>query len=340
MTQIKLSICIPTYNFGNFIGETLSSILGQVSQYVEIVVLDGGSTDNTQEVIQEFKNQYPEIHYIRFDKKGGIDKDLSLCVENARGEYCWLVSSDDIVETGAILRMLNEIESGHDVYLCNRLECDINLVPYRKRPWLSNGIEDRIFDFSNDTELASYLDGSQSLGALFSYMSSIVVNRNKWTRVGYNELFTGSNYAHVFRLFEILRTGGILKYIKDSLVKCRTGNDSFLDRGIIHRFLIDLKGYQLLADELFNANPVLKKQFMSVMQRQHAWYGLIRLRSENSKADLWGDLERRFLIFGYSKKKLSIIRILGSYRIVTFFLPVIKKIVNIKRKLIFDISGG
>ena len=48
-----LSICIATLNRGNFIGETLDSILSQITPEIEIVIIDGASTDNTEEVINK-----------------------------------------------------------------------------------------------------------------------------------------------------------------------------------------------------------------------------------------------------------------------------------------------
>jgi predicted GTPase len=42
LSDIRLSVCIPTYNFGRFIGETIDSIVRQATEEVEIVVLDGG----------------------------------------------------------------------------------------------------------------------------------------------------------------------------------------------------------------------------------------------------------------------------------------------------------
>jgi abequosyltransferase len=338
MMEIKLSICIPTYNFGTFIGETLHSVLSQTRSDIEVIVLDGGSTDNTREIVERLQKTYSCIKYIWLENKGGIDKDLSLSVEKAGGEYCWLLSSDDLLEPGSIQMMINEIRSGQDIYLCNRLECDINLNPIRFRKWLSNNTEESLFQFEKSSNFVDYFDRAQSLGALFSFMSSIIVSREKWIRTGYNELFSGSNYAHVFRLFTMLKNHGTLKYIKSPLVKCRTGNDSFLDRGMGYRFLIDLKGYQLLAEELFNSEPTIKRYFISVMQRQHPWYGLIRLKCEKARVNLWNELESRFLFFGYSRMKLRIVSVLGSFSPVCLMIPFLKKLLIIKRKLFFAIN--
>ncbi len=146
MSEILLSICIPTYNFGQFIGETFKSVINQINDNVEIIVLDGGSTDNTPEIVQGFQRITSRIIFHRLDKKGGIDKDIARTVELARGEYCWLMSSDDAFKPGAIQRILDEIRSGQDVYLCNRTECDGRLVPIKDNYWLLSNLDDRILD--------------------------------------------------------------------------------------------------------------------------------------------------------------------------------------------------
>jgi abequosyltransferase len=59
MNGIRLSICIPTYNFGEFIGETLKSVTDQARNGVEIIVVDGASTDNTAEIVRDFQRRFP-----------------------------------------------------------------------------------------------------------------------------------------------------------------------------------------------------------------------------------------------------------------------------------------
>ena len=61
--MIKLSICIPTYNFGHTIGETLDSILTNNLDGVEIVILDGGSSDNTKLEVEMRQNKFKRISF-------------------------------------------------------------------------------------------------------------------------------------------------------------------------------------------------------------------------------------------------------------------------------------
>src|SRR2546425_2131461 len=164
MDNPRLSFCTPTYNFGQFIGKTLHNILIQGTEEVEIVIVDGASTDQTQEIVRSFQVSNPNLTYHRREQNMGVDRDLAKAVEIARGEYCWLMSSDDLLKPRAVSRVLAEIQLGHAVYLCNRTECDGELNPIRDRFWLGSYYQDRVFDLYNRSELLDYLTHAQSLG--------------------------------------------------------------------------------------------------------------------------------------------------------------------------------
>lgn len=310
MANIKLSICIPTYNFGEFIGETLESIIEQAGDEVEIIVGDGASSDNTEEIVRGYQSRFPRLTYEKFEKKGGIDLDLSRTIGLAKGEYCWLLSSDDVLRPGAIRRILDEIQFGHAIYLCNRTDCDRSLNEISRSYWLSNNHEDGVFDFSDSTVLLGYLKSAQSLGALFSYISSIIVRRADWECISNNKSLMGSNYAHVFKLFSIANNGGKIKYIQDSLISTRLFNDSFMANGIARRYLIDLNGYQMLADQLFVDNSV-REAFKSVMRREHKWYFLAGLANKVKDRDEWNVLVGKLRSYGYHPSMLFVVGKLG-----------------------------
>lgn len=310
MRQVRLSICIPTYNFGAFIGRTLESIESQSSDEIEIVIVDGASSDNTPQIVGQFHKRFARLNYHRRTSNMGLDRDLAKAVELAQGDYCWLLSSDDALNDGAIVRILREINYGHDIYLCNRIRCDGDLRPKSEQTWLSKKHGDGVFDLSETHELLDYLQRAESIGALFSYMSVIVFKRARWLEVARKDAFIGTNYAHVWRLFSVARHGGSLKYIRDALVSCRGGNDSFLVKGRINRFVLDISGYEQIAADLF-PDVELRNAFKTVMQREHRWYKWIRVRHETSPIQ-WNDLEQRLKLFGYARWKLLIARSLGA----------------------------
>lgn len=313
MNDVRLSFCIPTYNFGEFIGETLESIITQAGDEVEIVVGDGASTDNTEEVVRGYQSRFPKLFYYKFEQRGGIDLDIAKTVELSRGDYCWLMSSDDVLKPGAIQRMLKEINLGHDVYLCNRTVGDRKLRPFRFRKlWLSKRINDRVFYFSDKSDLLDYLNASQSINALFSYLSAIVVRHTKWNAVGYDARFDKTYFAHAFRIFRILQSrGNSLKYIKDRLVLSRSFNDSFLDKGYANRILINLDGYRYFG-ECFFPDKYVHKVFKTIMTREHKYYDLSRLKSEVADELKWHQLETTLSYFGYSSAAMFLINMLGA----------------------------
>ncbi|MCM8797759.1 MAG: glycosyltransferase, partial [Candidatus Omnitrophica bacterium] len=99
--EIKLSICIPTYNRARFLEETLESVTSQVNDNVEVVVVDGASTDNTAEVAERYRKKIANLVYYRGEKRLGVDRDMAKTIEISRGMYCWLLSDDDLLKPGA-----------------------------------------------------------------------------------------------------------------------------------------------------------------------------------------------------------------------------------------------
>src|SRR5882672_5099246 len=99
MPMKLLSFVIPTYNFGNFIEATLDSILREDQAFYEIIVFDGCSTDNTEEILKSYV-QHRSIKYVRSKVRANIDIDLNVAIQEANGEYIWTLSADDLLTPG------------------------------------------------------------------------------------------------------------------------------------------------------------------------------------------------------------------------------------------------
>ena len=169
---------------------------------------------------------------------------------------------------------------------------------------------DREFDFSVSEELKEYLYLATGLGSIFSFMSSIIVSKTEWNSIKIDDTFIGTNYSHVFRLFDIALSGGRIKYIKKPMIYARLFNDSFMSNGIGNRFLIDLDGYKLVIYKFFDkmeAGNLIK----SIMRKEHTWYQLLSLRSRVTHKE-WSDLHQRFIFYRYGAIKVILIKFLGS----------------------------
>jgi abequosyltransferase len=249
----SFSICIPVYNFAGFIGQTLDSILPQLVPGVEIVVLDGGSIDGTPQVMAGYMARCPQLRYERQAQRGGIDADIAASVERARGEYCWLFSGDDLMRSGALARALESVRSGEDVYLCRHSNCDERMRHLFDYPIF--GAEGaRALDFADGPARLAYLRDAVNTEALFSFMSGLVVRREKWLSEPMPAAFAKSHWAIAARLLAAAGKGGLrVRYVAEIWLDKRGGNDSFMDRGLVNRLRIAVDGYLGLAAAYFGA---------------------------------------------------------------------------------------
>jgi len=255
MNRIRLSICMPTYNFGRFIGDSLNSIIRQATDEVEIVVVDGASTDNTAQVVRDFQARFPRLYYHRLDKRGGIDRDMACTVEVATGDYCWLFSSDDIMRENALRDVLEEIRLGFDLYLVGLTLCTLHMQPFAQHRILRlQG--DAEFDLAKEQDRLRYFELAETTTAFFSFMGSLIVRKARWDAIRFNEAFDGSLWAHVARIFEMIPQGLRLKYLSRSYLDKRGDNDSFMDKGLAHRYRVAIEGYDRLANTFFGETGV------------------------------------------------------------------------------------
>lgn len=247
---VRLSICIPTYNFGAFIGDTLASIVPQLTDGVEVVVLDGGSTDDTADVVASFQRLGEAVHYHRQEARGGIDRDMLRTVELAHGEYCWIFCADDVMKADAVQQVLQRLGSGCDLYLCGFTLCTYEMEPVREHP-VARIATDREFDLSSERERREYFGCAQTTVAFFSFAGSLIVRKESWDAAGPDEEFIGSLWAHVAQILRMIPRGLRLHYIAASLLFKRTDNDSFMDHGILDRYAKAVDGYHRLASAYF-----------------------------------------------------------------------------------------
>lgn len=100
MNSPLVTIIVPSFNQGRFIKETLDSILSQDYRPIELLVLDGGSTDQTVSVLESY-NARPELKWWSEADNGVVDA-VNRGLERASGEIISIQSSDDLYLPGAI----------------------------------------------------------------------------------------------------------------------------------------------------------------------------------------------------------------------------------------------
>lgn len=96
MSNIKVSIIIPTYNAETYLHRTLESALNQSLQEIEIIPVNDGSTDNSQMIIEKYKQADNRVKPI-YKKNGGYASAVNAGLKAAKGDYIAILESDDYV---------------------------------------------------------------------------------------------------------------------------------------------------------------------------------------------------------------------------------------------------
>lgn len=115
----KVSVVMPAYNAARFISYSIVSVLTQTYSNIELVIVNDGSTDNTVEVIESFKNKYPDkIIFINKPVNEGTVKAINRAFEEATGDYlCWL-SADDMYFETMVESQLNYLLDNPEMDVC------------------------------------------------------------------------------------------------------------------------------------------------------------------------------------------------------------------------------
>jgi glycosyltransferase involved in cell wall biosynthesis len=145
---MKVSIVTPSYNQGQFIERTLSSVASQATQGIEIehVVFDGGSSDNTVETLKSFK---PLVRWVSKKDKGQTDA-VNQGIRATDGEIIGWLNSDDIYYPGAIERVVAYFNAHPEVDVVYGMADHINLEDhafeaYPTEPWNFERLKDTCF---------------------------------------------------------------------------------------------------------------------------------------------------------------------------------------------------
>lgn len=115
----KISVIVPVYNVEKYLGKCLGTLANQTLEDIEIIVVNDGTKDNSQKIIDKYCKKYPKIFKCVVKENGGQGSARNLGLALATGEYIAYVDSDDYVEKN-MFELLYEtaIKNDSDIVIC------------------------------------------------------------------------------------------------------------------------------------------------------------------------------------------------------------------------------
>lgn len=278
--KIKLSICIPTYNFGKYIIKTLESIYNQNSNHLEVIILDGASNDDTNFLVKKFIsiNNLNNFFYLKMNERGGIFKDVNKLITLANGYYIWLISADDVLESNIINLIFDKLNHDYDILLTQHYESNIYLENKLKYK-IMNFDKDKLFNLRNKNDYQNYFKKSLSSETFFTFLSTPIFKKKIWKN---NFLFDKrcSPWVVAINLLENIAQKNIkIYYFSNYFLTRRGGNDSFLiNDDLIRRYLLNIIEFKKVFSHFFHSKIQIK-YLDNIIQNDITLRHLLNLKS-------------------------------------------------------------
>lgn len=156
--SLKVSVIIPCYNQARYLNSSVRSVLLQNYPHVEILLINDGSTDNTEEVAQLLANQFPQVRYLH-KKNGGLGNTRNVGLQQSRGDLVQFLDADDLLSKdkliGQVYAMLldKSIEVSYTPYLCFEDGNESNTWTYSRVELTQDPLADLIKNWELDLSI-------------------------------------------------------------------------------------------------------------------------------------------------------------------------------------------
>ena len=220
----RVSVIMPTYNRAEKLPRSIESVLNQTLEEFELLVVDDGSSDETEAVVTAYDD--PRVKYVAHETNHGASAARNTGIDHADGEYIALLDSDDEFEPEKLEKQVDLLESRSDDWVA--AYCGVDIVfedgeqPNRLKQWLVELV-------ARGREMGGAEGGEELIGEVLtdrlhtSAGSTLLVERSVAEAIdGFDESF--DRFQDPEFLIRVLKQGK-LGYVDDELVK-RYASDS------------------------------------------------------------------------------------------------------------------
>lgn len=242
-----LSICIPTYNGSKYIRKNLDEIVNQIISYklnyIEVIISDNCSTDNTYEIIKEYSNKYPNLISInRNNINLGYDGNVLKLCSLSKGKYIHIFGDDDFYAPSGLKRLCETLLKYPELSVCilsNYYLQNSNFGNIVSRKGLQDQfyIDDRIYINDSDNFIIDIEDRAWP-------NTNIVYRRDYYEQIPNLKEFIKKDWIHIY----------IMLYIAAKWQNCYIFADKYpivIDRVDVQTWLNNIDGPRIYFNNLW-----------------------------------------------------------------------------------------
>jgi len=134
MDKLLVSICIPVYNGARYLQECLDSVMAQTFEDFEVIAVDDGSTDDSQNILKSYQEKFPKLKVHINSTNLGLVGNWNRCLELAKGEWIKFVFQDDLISPECLSHMMKAASDTQALVVCQRKF----LIEESASPYLKN----------------------------------------------------------------------------------------------------------------------------------------------------------------------------------------------------------
>ena len=251
--MVKVSIILPIYNVAPYLEEALDSILHQTLKEIEIIAVNDGSTDNSQDIIDRYKQKDERIIAFQQENQGqSVARNLAL--QHASGEYIYMMDSDDVLSSSDALQTCYDYAKKNEaeIVFFDREQFTEDHISFTVRVHSTQYAEENR-KYEGEELLNKWLDTSSYNCVVWL----LLINRQHLAGTGLS-FYPGIIHEDELFTTELILNSSAIYCLKQSFVRHRIRSMSTVGRKFTRR---NMDCYLTVADELlrFSRKPIIHK---------------------------------------------------------------------------------
>ena len=272
---VKVSIIVPVYNVEQYLEDCIDSMLNQTLKDIEIILVDGHSTDKSGYICDKYKKIDSRIKVIHTEDKG-VSYSRNIGIKAAKGDFIGFVDSDDYIDKDMYKKLYDLcIENSSEISVCK----------------LGRKVDGKIINYE-DNEFFKVMDNEEAMEELFKgtlYRFSLcnkLFKKDLFKQITFPEGRIHEDLSTTYKLFANANKVSYINYIGYIYVK---RNNSILTSKYTKKRLDAFIGWSEILDFINDKYPKLKDMVYACYTYaciDHMYYILNQVQSKNEKKEL------------------------------------------------------